>query len=249
MKKIRTFHLTLFFLKNQKNLYLRKRYILLMMRYRNIFLVLIFSLLLCVSCRYVERNYYLDGNLESELPYKRGKLNGTAVWYYQHGKKSLEITYKNGLKEGEMMRFFRNGKIESIENYTNDTLNGISLRYEEDGILISELFYKNGKKDGIVKQYFPDGSLFFTGQYVEGNYDGHWEYFDDEGFKVGEGHFVNGKGVLIGYDSEGNVIKKVHYLNNFIHKEEIYSKENHQLEKTLTFENGRITDIQIHENQ
>jgi antitoxin component YwqK of YwqJK toxin-antitoxin module len=194
----------------------------------------------------VERNYYLDGNLESELSYKWEKLDGIAIWYYQHGKKSLEITYKNGLKEGKMTRFYRNGNIETIENYKNDVLDGLSSKYGENGVLISEISYKNGKKDGIIKQYFSDGSLFITGKYTEDQYDGEWEYFDEEGFRVGEGLFVNGEGILIGYDNEGNITKKVYYTNSLIKKEEIYSKENHQIEKTIIYENGRIIDIQIH---
>jgi antitoxin component YwqK of YwqJK toxin-antitoxin module len=188
----------------------------------------------------------LDGKLESELTYKNGKLDGTAVWYYQHEKKSLEITYKKGLKEGEMIRFFRNGKIESIEHYKNDTLNGISLKYEENGVLVSELYYKNGKKHGIIKQYYPDGSLFFTGQYTEDQYDGKWEYFDEEEFKIGEGNFVKGQGMLVNYDDKGNTTKKIHYTNSLVSKEEFYSEENNQLEKTIIYENGRIKDIQIH---
>ena len=219
-----------------------------LIQYRNIFLILIFSSFLCFSCRHIDRNYYFDGNLESELPYKRGKLDGTAIWYYQHGKKSLEIVYKNGLKEGKMMRFYRNGKIETIENYKNDMLEGISLKYEENGVLLSELSYKNGKKDGIIKQYFSDGSLFFTGQYSDDQYNGTWEYFDNEGFKVGEGNFVKGKGILIGYGSEDNIIKKVHYANSLIEKEEFYSNNSHQIEKVITYKNGRIIDIQTYTN-
>ena len=146
------------------------------------------------------------------------------------------------------MRFFRNGKTETIENYKDDSLNGVSLKYNENGILISELYYKNGKKNGIVKQYFPDGSLFMSGQYAEDQYDGNWEYFDEEGFKVGEGHFVNGQGMLIAYGNDGSISKKMYYTNSLIYKEEIYSKENHQIEKTVMYDNGRITDILKNEN-
>jgi len=164
----------------------------------------------------VEKNYYLDGNLESEMTYRGKKLDGKSVWYYQHGKKCLEIAYKNGLKDGEMIRLFRNGKVESVENYKNDILNGISLGYEDNGVLTYEFFYENGKKNGTIKQYFSDGSLFLTGQYIDDLYDGDWKYFDNEGFKVGEGHFIKGEGILIGYDDDGNITKKVYYKNNII---------------------------------
>jgi antitoxin component YwqK of YwqJK toxin-antitoxin module len=139
-----------------------------------------------------------------------------------------------------MKRFFRNGNIETIDNYKNDSLNGISLKYEENGVLISEISYKNGKKNGIIKQYFSDGSPFITGKYANDQYDGKWEYFDMEGFLVGEGNFKNGTGVLMGYDNNGNITRKVHYKNSLINKEEIYSKENNQIEKTIIYENGRI---------
>ena len=216
---------------------------MLMIKNRHLYILLIFSFLLFASCGRVEKNYYPNGGLESEIPYKQGQLHGTAVWYYPHGKKSLEITYKNGRKEGEMKRFFRNGTIETIENYKNDSLDGISLKYGENGVLLSEISYKNGKKDGIFKQYFSDGSLFITGKYTDDQYDGKWEYFDQEGFTVGEGNFIKGVGVLVGYDNSGNITKKVHYQNSILSKEEMYSKENHQIEKTIIYENGRIINI------
>ena len=215
-----------------------------MRKHKTILFIGVFSFFLCLSCTRVEKNYYANGRLEAEISYKYGKLNGKSFWYYQHGVKSLEINYKSGLKEGEMIRYFRNGKIESIDNYTNDTLNGSSLKYHENGILASEYSYKNGKKDGIIKHYFSDGSLFFTGQYLDDQYDGHWEYFDEEEFKTGEGNFTKGTGILTVYDSKGNTIKRVHYINSVVCKEENFSKENYCLEKTLFYENGRILNIE-----
>lgn len=216
-----------------------------MIRQKINFYVLLFTFLLCLSCQHVERNYDVNGNLESEIPYKNGKLNGTAVWYYAHGVKSLEMTYMDGLKHGIMIRFFRNGQKETVETYKNDTLNGQSLTYNEKGVLVSEFGYRNGKKEGTIKQYFSDGSLFLTGSYTNDQYEGDWEYFDKEGFKVGEGKFEKGDGILTGYDDMGNISRKVYYKNSIMFKEEIYYKNSQQVEKIITYKDDRIENVQI----
>ena len=213
------------------------------------FLFLFFlAIILFTSCQQVEKNYYSNGILESEIRYKKGKPDGVAVWYYQSGKKSMEITYKDGLKEGIMLRFSRSGAKESVENYKNDSLHGISLGYNENGILISETLYENGKKNGEVKQYHTDGSLFLAGFYKNDLYDGRWTYFDTEGFTVGEGNFVEGTGTLIGYNENEHITRKIYYEKNIIVKEEIYASDGQKIEKTLFHQNGRITDIQLNNN-
>ena len=219
----------------------------LMMLSRNSFFLFFFCILFCSSCQRVEKNYYPDGILESEIPYKNGKIDGVARWYYLSERVSLEINYKEGLKEGVMLRFSRSGKRESVENYKNDSLHGVSLKYNEEGILVSETLYENGKKNGETKQYFNDGTLFVTGFYKDDLYDGKWTYFDMDGFVVGEGNFVKGNGILIGYNERENITRKVYYENNIIVKEEIYSADGQNIEKTLLYQNGRITDIQLNE--
>ena len=205
---------------------------------RKSFFLFFLSILLFTSCQRVERNYYSNGILESEIRHKKGKQDGVSIWYYQSGRKSLEIPYKDGLKEGVMLRYSRSGAKESVENYKNDLLHGVSLKYSENGGLISETLYDNGKQNGEVKQYYADGSLFLTGFYKDGLYDGKWIYFDEEGFTVGEGNFVEGDGILIGYDENGHITRKVYYKKNIIVKEEIYTFDGQTIEKTLIHQNG-----------
>ena len=211
---------------------------------RKSFFLFFLGILLFTSCQRVEKNYYPNGVLESEIRYKRGKMDGVAIWYYQSGKKSIEITYKDGLKEGIMLRFYRNGAKESVENYKNDSLHGVSLKYNENGVLASETLYENGKQNGEVKQYYPDGSFFLTGFYKNDLYDGKWTYFDAEGFMVGEGNFVEGNGILTGFDENESITRKVYYENNLIVKEEIYAFGGQKIEKTLFHQDERVTEIQ-----
>ncbi|MDR2407737.1 MAG: toxin-antitoxin system YwqK family antitoxin [Bacteroidales bacterium] len=211
--------------------------------------MIVFTCFLYLSCGHVEKNYYANGKIESEIPYKNKKINGIAVWYYSHGQRSLEITCKDGVKDGTMTRFYRNGQKETVEHYKNDTLHGTSLKFNEKGGLMLESGYKNGKKDGVIKQYYSDGSLFMTGNYIDDQYDGTWEYFDEEGFKVGEGAFDQGEGILTGYDDMGNITRRVYYKNSIMFKEEIYSRNSQQIEKIISYKDNRIADIQIIDNQ
>jgi hypothetical protein len=46
------------------------------------------------ACCKVQKTYYPKEMLESEVPYCRQKIHGTAVWYYDNGKKRMEATMK-----------------------------------------------------------------------------------------------------------------------------------------------------------
>ena len=48
----------------------------------------------------VEREYYSNGKLELETPYKNDKKEGIKRWYYANGNLEGEIPYKNGKREG-----------------------------------------------------------------------------------------------------------------------------------------------------
>ena len=82
-----------------------------------------------------EREYYKNGNLEFETPYKNDKREGIAKGYYESGNLWSEIPYKNGKREG------------------------IVKWYNESGNLWKEIPYKNGETEGIEKWYYQNGNL------------------------------------------------------------------------------------------
>lgn len=200
---------------------------------------------ICLSCKHVDKTYYPNGVLESDMLYRHGKLDGRSVWYYEHGKKRMEIDYVSGKKNGVMYRYFRNGNLEFLQYFKNDAMEGISEEYNEKGILICKLHYKNGVKNGKYFEYYDDGALRIEGEYSRDMYDGIWKYYDEEGFSIGEAAFSDGSGTLKIYDANENLIRTVPYTRNAINGDVIDYDKNGKIEKVSAYDMGRFVEIKI----
>ncbi len=93
------------------------------------------------------REFYLDG-----------KLEGLKTTYYINQKITEELTYKNGIKEGENNYYSPDGVLLKRLLYNNDQLEGEAFYYDSNGNVIIEGNYKNGRKDGLWK-YYNEGKL------------------------------------------------------------------------------------------
>ncbi len=102
------------------------------------------------------------GNLIALIPYEKGVLNGTSIYYYPSGQTEREVPfiddqivgevveffsegtlkskskYQKGVRWGETLRFFETGKLASIEEYTDGRLLSGSY-YDAQGDLVSEV--------------------------------------------------------------------------------------------------------------
>ena len=78
---------------------------------RKIMLFLALMAMLAACDDGVEKAYWENGNLKSELRYANGKLNGECVWYYQNGNKMSKGYYVDDVLEGCFMRWHPNGNI------------------------------------------------------------------------------------------------------------------------------------------
>ena len=83
--------------------------------------------------------------------YKDGKLHGKQTTYYPDGKVTEEITYVNGIKEGENLYYSPEGVLIKKLQYRN-------TYYDAFGVVVIEGNYKQGKKHGLWK-YYKNGQL------------------------------------------------------------------------------------------
>lgn len=138
-----------------------------------------------VSCGKVDREYYPNGNLKSEIELNnKGEINGTKTIYYED---------KN---------------VQSIEHYINNVKNGEFISYYSNGNIEIALWYKDGKKDSTLKAYYKDGKLQYTYDYVNDKINGYFrEYFNNGNKK--EIRLYENDSVLFYelYDSTGKLIK------------------------------------------
>ncbi len=108
----------------------------------------------------------LDGKLISEETYKKGELNGLSKTFYpDSGNIAESIEYKNGIKQGELRKYFPEGSIMTKGTYENDML------------------------EGDFTLYFPEGNIQLKGKYRKGRQIGNWQYFDEEGNELSEDEF------------------------------------------------------------
>ena len=99
------------------------------------------KLILCgVSCKdegiknVVEKEFYPSGKLGVEISYKDGKREGFSRMYYESGKIAQEVMYKNDLKEGEEKKYRPTGDVEYIDTY-KDGKRIARKEYDEKGNL------------------------------------------------------------------------------------------------------------------
>ena len=58
-----------------------------------------------------EMTFFSNGNKESEVNYKKGKVNGWARMWYENGKLHVEATYKNSKTHGVRNAYHENGQV------------------------------------------------------------------------------------------------------------------------------------------
>lgn len=164
----------------------------------------------------VQKSYWENGKLKSELRYENGKLNGECVWYDQNGALSAKANYKDDVLDGTYTRWHPNGKTASEEHYVN------------------------GKLDGEVKKWFDNGQLFQEGQYSDGMMDGQWFIFYPSGALAGKADYKMGTGKQTCYEESGYKCLEVPYVNNLKHGREIYYNPDGMVTKLVDYEQGKV---------
>ena len=126
----------------------------------------------------VVKEYYDNGNLKAETPYRNGKAEGVGKFYKENGNLELEIPYKNGQMEGTSKIYYPNGDIFAEKPFKNDKVNGIVKVYYEGKKLIWQANAQNGK---LVSGKCSSGKAFtsahltrLTNEINEGKWGRYW---------------------------------------------------------------------------
>jgi antitoxin component YwqK of YwqJK toxin-antitoxin module len=85
--------------------------------------------------------------------------DGVQQEFYDTGELKAEITYKNGVLNGDKKKFYPNGQEMLVTTYKDGKIVGVSKTFYEDGKLQSETPYKDGQKDGERKEYYQNGKV------------------------------------------------------------------------------------------
>lgn len=138
--------------------------------------------------------FYMNGEPAAEGKYTGIYKDSTWNYYsYYTGTLSLVENYRNGQKNGAVMKYYNNGTVaESIE-WNSDIRDGKWLQYFEDGALRLSSSYTNDKINGPYLVYTAPGILAIDGKYINGNMEGTWKFFNEKGELEFELKYDNGK--------------------------------------------------------
>ncbi len=89
-----------------------------------------------------------QGRAMAEIPYEKGALSGTALYYYP------------------------SGAIEKKRPYVRDRLEGIAEEFWETGAVKAFGAFQQGVPDGLAKGFWIDGTLRYEETYEKGSSDG-----------------------------------------------------------------------------
>jgi len=191
--------------------------------------------------------------LVSEGSRKNFELDSVWTFYDSQGKKTLEITYKNGKKNG-LRRSYQQEEIVN-EYFINDIKQGLSKTYYISGKLKKETPFENGLENGIEREYDTTGLIISLIEYrtgfvinrerinrvdFKGQKQGVWKWFYDNGNLKLEGTFQNDKknGFFKSYKPDGNLIVIEKYINDEL---QLDAPELRELEvRTDYYPNGQI---------
>ena len=165
---------------------------------------------------------YKSGNIRSEGEYKKGKIVGNFIEYYENGQIKEDLNYVGREHElnpfyfssqplnGVQKTFYDNGQLQSIENYVMDTKEGLFEKYDYYGNKVSSYLYHEGELHGEYTRIEYDNYkrlIRTVGKYKMGKEDG--ETIQYEGYnKVRKVIYDNGDIKFEeNYDKNGKVIK------------------------------------------
>lgn len=201
------------------------------------------------KCMYL--NAY--GNINGELNFKDGLLDGLQKYFDEKGKLTEEKTFAAGKLNGKRSTYYENGNLELVENYTEDKLDGISTSYFPNGGKNCEINFTNGERNGTLICLYEVGTKKSEIDFAGGKLSGKYNSYNEAGAVTETYNCLNDKieGNYFQY-FDGKIIKseavykngliegtyKSYYPNSTLDRENIYALGN-ILKSTDYFENGR----------
>lgn len=106
--------------------------------------IMCFSFLAVGCSRNVEKEYYPNGKLKSVLNYKKGQLEGIALYYHENGTLKERVNYRRGKRERTGTTYYESGALKEEITYEQGEPVLIK-RFDEGGTLLSETKPEGGK--------------------------------------------------------------------------------------------------------
>jgi hypothetical protein len=106
------------------------------------------------------KQYFSGDRLIKEVTFKNGIRSGEMKSFYQGGQLYQTFWYENGLREDSAKWFYLEGQLFRSTPYVHDTIDGIQKQYYRNGKLRAKLEYIKGLRTPFLEEYTRDGKLF-----------------------------------------------------------------------------------------
>ena len=104
---------------------------------------------------------YMSGNyVVKEVTFKNGVREGEMKTFYQTGEVRTKFWYENGLREDTSYYLYEAGQVFRKTPYRHDTIHGAALQYYRTGKLRARIGYDRGMRTTFFEEYSADGKLF-----------------------------------------------------------------------------------------
>lgn len=111
---------------------------------------------------------YYSKKLKSKERYVKGKREGFAYQYFDHGGIAEKIMWKNNMKHGIWEQYFEDGTLRLKSNYTASKLNGDFVVYQGRNNILVKGKYKDNLPEGLWTFYNENGVVSENIKYVNG---------------------------------------------------------------------------------
>lgn len=157
-----------------------------------------------------------NGNLQTEISYDKGILEGNSIYYHSNGTIWKRIPFHKNQANGTAEYYTDNGELFQTLVFCNGTINGSALRFWSQEKIAADECYKNGL---LMSGLYFDSAGNQVAKIIDG--EGYRASFGKESiYELQEFH----EGLLSGevkvFDENGSVIRIYHMENNLKHGEE-----------------------------
>jgi MORN repeat variant len=103
--------------------------------------------------------YYSKDLLIKEITFKNGVREGEMKTYYQGGQLNQTLWYENGLLEDSVKKYYLEGQVFRSTPYKHDTIDGTQIQYYSNGRIKAKLHYIRGSRLPSLEEYTRNGKL------------------------------------------------------------------------------------------
>jgi hypothetical protein len=103
--------------------------------------------------------YYSNELLIKEVTFENGVMQGEMRTYYQGGQLNQTIWYENGLREDSVKKYYLEGQVFRSTPFKHDTIDGTQIQYYRDGHVRAKLKFTKGLRTPFLEEYTRDGKL------------------------------------------------------------------------------------------